>query len=100
MAALPETDPSPAYNIIFLLEQYARESDVNQREFASNTSLQIAALFGNTSMAQTLLDTAGAEVNAGNKLGSTLLDFPERRKVNMTTQMEELYLVDDLEEGN
>ena len=51
-------------------------------------------------MAQTLLETAGAEVNARNKLGSTPLDLLERRKANMTTQMEELHLVDDLEKRN
>ena len=100
MAALSETDPSPADNIIFLLEHYARKSDANQCDYTGNTPLHIAALFGNTSVAQTLLETAGAEVNASNKLGSTPLDLLERRKANMTLQMEELHLVDDLEKRN
>ena len=82
---------------MFLLEHYASKDDANRGDLAENTPLHTAALFGNTSVAQTLLDSAGANVNARNKFGSTPLDRFEARKRGGGQEMKELHLVDDLE---
>ena len=48
-------------------------------------------------MAETLLDLAGANVNARDKLGATPLDHFEARKRGVGQDIKELHLVDDLE---
>jgi ankyrin repeat protein len=92
-----ESDPSPAENIIFLLDHYATTDDANQADPDGNTPLHIAAYLGSVAVAETLLTCARADVNARNKDGATPLDQFELRKQGLLPNLKELQLVDDLE---
>lgn len=95
--ALLESDPSPADNIIFLLDHYATTDGENQPDSDGNTALHISAYFGNVTVAEVLLASARADVNARNKAGATPFDQFELRKQGLLPDLEELQLVDDLE---
>ena len=61
------------------------------------TPLHIAAYFANTAVAQVLLDSAGADVNARDGCGATPLDVLEARRLGQGQHLEDFKVVDDLE---
>jgi ankyrin repeat protein len=95
--ALLETDPSSADNVTFLLDHYATPEDANQADHQGSTPLHVAAYFGNTAVAQVLLERAEADVNATSRTGATPLDELIARERGQSTDQEELRLMDDLE---
>ena len=95
--ALLETDPSSADNVTFLLDHYATSEDANQADHRGSTPLHMAAYFGNTAVAQVLLERAEADVNATSQTGATPLDALIARGCGQGLEQEEQRLVDDLE---
>ena len=70
-------------------------ADVNTRDDGGHTALHVAAIFGRSTIVQTLLDKEGIEVNAENNRGKTALQhvlerYPEEERSDSMNRVMEL----------